>query len=192
MTAATERHNRGGAGLGHLWHRWLAVVELIAHRGTARGGVDPDGYRALCRDLLAACRARAATEVGAGRELYEQMGQLVAPWVSVASLEQADPEILSQLLALGRQLGRQAGGRRRVGLGRGWAWFFGLALLAAGFTLVLQATCGALSPVLRGGVGQLLEARSLLLHSGYEPWLFVGAAVLTVLAIYVVSRTARR
>jgi hypothetical protein len=155
--------------------------------------VDPDGYRALCRDLLAACRARADAEMGAGREPYVQMEGLVAPWVSVASLEQADAEILSHLLALGRHLSRQVGGRRwGIRLGRGLAWFLVLALLAAGATFVLQGTCGDLSPLLRWGVGQALEARSLLLHSGYEPWLFVGAAVLTVLAIYVVSRTARR
>jgi hypothetical protein len=193
MAVTTERHNRGGArGLGYLWHRWLTVVALVAHVGTARGRVDPDEYRALLRELLEACRT-GAEATGAGRELCEQMERLVAPWVSVAALEQAGAEVLNDLLALGRLLGRQVGGRRwRVRLGPGWAWFFVLAMLAAGATFGLQAAAGALSPLIRWGVGKVLEARSLLLHSGYDLWLFAGAAVLTVLAIYLVSRTARR
>jgi hypothetical protein len=181
----------GPTELGRLWRRWLAVVELMARNGRARSRLDPDDYRALHRELMEACRALARAPDNPKKWLYEHMERLVSPWLSVGALEQADGEIIDDLLFLCRQLDRQLSGRRwGAVIRRGAAWAF-LILIAAGSWLVVRRFEGPLSPLLGWVKGKWLEARWLITHSEGGWWLFAGAALVTLVAIYLVSRTGR-
>jgi hypothetical protein len=53
----------------------------------------------LHQQLLQTIRARAAVAEGPERDLYQELEELVTPWVSLRSLAREDREILGDLLA---------------------------------------------------------------------------------------------
>jgi hypothetical protein len=179
------------ANLGQLWRQWLAIIELFARQGRTHSQVDPKNYLILHRGLIATCRALARDLDNPKREIYERMDRLVSPWLSVGALEKADREILNDLLLVCRVIDRQLGGRRGGTVVRRCVALVLVALIATGSLLLVPKVDGITSPYLDWAKGRLLEARWVITHSDGMAWLFVGGAVVTVLAIYLVSRTAR-
>src|SRR3954453_20371674 len=93
------------------WGRWTGIVEAFARRRPSRRRVDPAGYGALRRDLLADCRAAAEAAGPAGAAGLEDLESLVRPWLCPEALARADREILEGLLARCREIERRLGGR---------------------------------------------------------------------------------
>jgi hypothetical protein len=180
------------AGLVRLWRQWLAIVEMFARFERARRRVDPHEYQSLQRRLVDTCRALARVPGLPNGGVYDRMERLVSPWLTLGALEQADGEILNDLLTLGRQLDRQLGGGRWwPGIRRGAVRALVVALIAAGSLLAVRRTDRFLSPLLNWGKGKWLEVRWAFTRSDSSLWWFLGAALVTLLAIYLVSRTAR-
>ena len=101
---------RQPAALLVLWRRWTKVVAWFAGRDPGRLRLDPAEYEALHRALLAACRAL-AQKADPGRAFpLDGLQQLVQPWITAASLEQADGELLADLLARCRVIDLELGG----------------------------------------------------------------------------------
>jgi serine/threonine protein kinase len=96
--------------LQKCWHQWTTIVELFALRRSRRH-VDWQAYNNMHKELIEACRARAAVVDEAKRAYYRHLEDLVLPWLTPKALAQADREILFSLLLCCRQaeqeLGRQ-------------------------------------------------------------------------------------
>jgi hypothetical protein len=183
--SATER-----AALRELWHRWSAVVERFARR-RGRRRLRASEYRPLHQGLLRVCRSLAAQTEGPARGVYEELESIAQPWLTPWVLEQADREILFDLVERCRRAGRQLGGPPWGYLARACVRP-GLALAAAAAGLVLLAWAGD-----RVG-GPLLEhvkdaARALrwAARQARDPSWWLGGALATLLSIWVVIRAAR-
>src|SRR4051812_23375629 len=105
------------AGLRPRWSRWTALLERYGRQRRAVTAADAREYRALHRELVAACVAAAAAG-GPGCELYRRLEELARPWLSVRVLERTDDELLLDLLARCRQAEQQLGPRPRPRGGR--------------------------------------------------------------------------
>jgi serine/threonine protein kinase len=87
------------SGLRKAWHRWTRVVEIFALGLRSRRSPNQRAYESLHQQLLQTIRARAAVAEGPERDLYQELEELVTPWVSLRSLAREDREILGDLLA---------------------------------------------------------------------------------------------
>jgi hypothetical protein len=106
--------------LGKCWDQWTEIVRLFSRRRAARYLVDVASYRALYRDLLAACRSLAANSAeDRDRAYYAGLAAMVESWVSPASLERADRMILDELLRRCVMARGVLSGRPR---GPAWNW----------------------------------------------------------------------
>jgi hypothetical protein len=171
------------------WRRWAALVALHARRSGR--AADPREYEALHRELLAASRALAAAE-GARREFYRRLEEVARPWLTARALEQADRELLLDLLARCRQAERELRPPPWPGAGVLWAAAAVALSGAVAAVVLLFWTAGrAWSPAqewLRGrwqAVGQAARA------TGEAGWWFVAGAVVALVAIVVVWRGGR-
>ncbi|MBI1914729.1 MAG: hypothetical protein HYS12_08335 [Planctomycetes bacterium] len=115
--------------LRQLWGRWTAVVELFARKGRGRRRVDPAGYHTLHHELVAVCQTLATAGDKATRPYYANLEALSRPWLTCRVLEQADREILLDLLLRCQQVQREL-------VGESWAevvrrWFRRVAVVMA-------------------------------------------------------------
>ena len=119
-TAPTE--GKSGASADRLLHDalalWTGVVSSIYHR-QGRGNWKESDYRRLHEGLLSACQ-RGESVPAERRVLFRRLHAILQPWVSLDSLERTEPELLSNLLAQGRQLERDLGVRRSLGRKGRW------------------------------------------------------------------------
>ncbi len=180
------------SALRRPWRQWAAAVELFARRRRGRRRVDPRAYQAVHGELLAACRALAASCEGEQRARCQRLEEMVRPWMSCRVLELAEAEILLDLLARCRQAEREWGLRTRADAARRWLGP-GLALLAAlaaaGF---LAATANWLLLPAWGWLKDWLHVTWLgVKRSSDLELLGVGGVLVVLVAIYVVSRAAR-
>jgi hypothetical protein len=180
------------AGLDRLWRRWLAVVELYAQESRPRPPIGAPEYCALRRELIETCSGLASGAGDQQRGVYQRLEDLVAPWVSVSALEQADEAILCDLLRHCRQIDRQlVGRRRRFAVRPAVRLLAALLAFAAGAFLAVQMSGRALFSLLERANGWLLEARWAMTWAGLPVWLFLAGALVTLLACYLVSRVTR-
>jgi hypothetical protein len=165
----------------------MAAVERCArHRP-----VNAHEYQALHRDLLAACQSLSSTVEETEQALYQKLESLAQPWQTSQMLAQADRVILLDLLSRCRQaeqglLAKTARPELRWG-----------AKLLAGVLLVLithlvlvwnaQNTWVPLVGLLNTGWQQLWW----LLKLCGEPLWVAAAALVILLSIFLVSRTAK-
>jgi len=178
--------------LGRCFHRWAANVDLFARRKAARKRVDPKAYVALHRELILHCRALAASGNEVEAVFYRYLEDLARPWLDPAVLDRADRDILFDLLIRCQQVEEQLRGRSWNRVLRTWgvplflgAFFFAIMLLCMGrFSVVL-------STILNGTRSWSDELYFHVIHSTDAERLFVAGLVLTMVTIYVVSRTAR-
>jgi hypothetical protein len=94
-----------------LWRRWTDVVACFAGREPGRLHLDPVEYEALHRDLARACEALAENADPKRAAWAAGLVLLVQPWITAGSLEQADGELLADVLARCRIIDRELGGR---------------------------------------------------------------------------------
>lgn len=103
--------------LGLLWDEWLATLELFANSHPRRLDVKSAEYSALHQRLLDACKAvrdQSTPDTACALE------STVAPWMTLASLKDADPRLLKSVLNQCRELegsrvpSAEAAGRRTI------------------------------------------------------------------------------
>jgi hypothetical protein len=162
------------------------VVELIARRRPGRHLVDPRAYEVVHQELLDACQAAA----GALPRLqeYEELAELVRPWMTLQVLKDTDREILYDLLLRCQEAERRLFGRAWAGgLGRGAAWV--LAVLAL---VVLGSGAGNWLSPLGERLGQRWTGVDVLNRWAGEPHAWIAASfALAGVFIYLVSRAVR-
>jgi hypothetical protein len=79
------------------WSEWTSLVELFARRRRGRFRVAEADYDGLYKQLLNSCSDEAERADLPKRALYSYLAELVRPWVTPRTLEQADKEILFDL-----------------------------------------------------------------------------------------------
>ena len=122
--------------LPELWRRWLGVVTQFARRAPGRVRLIAGQYEALQRALLTACQDVVENAEPELKGRLQRLEQLVRPWLNAASLENADKELLENLVARCRHLA--SGWLEPVQARRWLAWLFGV-LLVIGCVLVTWA-----------------------------------------------------
>jgi serine/threonine-protein kinase len=80
-----------GPVLRRPWRRWVQIVEALAGRRGCRG-IGSGAYQALYHDLLETCRADAAAQPQS--PIYQQIEELIKPWLTLHILSRTEPEIL--------------------------------------------------------------------------------------------------
>jgi hypothetical protein len=180
------------ARLEKEWCRWTSTVELFAnHRpGRRRGG--HEAYRTMHRELIAACRSMASEADAEGRIYYEKLEDLVAPWLSLNTLERAETEILADLLARCRRVDRELGGRggRPRVLTRVAKVALGAAVLGGG--LALTPTLGVDMRPLVDRLRDWTDSIWIVVRfSTASERIGVAVAVVVVVSIWVNSRVSR-
>jgi hypothetical protein len=170
----------------------VEVVELFVFRRPSRRRLDPQAYQALHRDLLEACRAEARAVDAQQRVFFEDLEELARPWLTLRVLQQADQEILFNLLDRCREAEWQLMGRAWIYRARGWARPVLAGVAVMSLVLVGYLAWGSFGPTLVDWLQDAwimvwLAARRV---SGSNWWL-VGGLVLVAGLIYVVSRAVR-
>src|SRR6516165_283091 len=79
------------------WRQWTSIVELFARRRRARLRVDAREYEKLYKEMIAVFQSEAETADLPRRAFYGYLAELVRPWMTPRTLEQADGEILFDL-----------------------------------------------------------------------------------------------
>jgi hypothetical protein len=178
------------AALRGRWLQWTALVEGFAHRRVARLRVDAEGYRKLHRELLRGCRSLAGRAGEPGRAFFEGLEDLVRPWLHPRVLEQADREILFDLLARCQEATRELTGRNPGR--RRWVW------RALGIGALLLGLVGVAWAVDRFGMGVAARGGewshmvSLALRRSIDvPHLAIAGILAIPVAVYLVWHSAR-
>jgi hypothetical protein len=89
------------------FRRWTAVVELTLRRRGALPRIDREAFNALQQDLVRACHVQASAAEDRRRQFYQQLEELLKPWLSPEALANTDLEIHYQLVREFRQAERQ-------------------------------------------------------------------------------------
>jgi hypothetical protein len=189
---ARRKESTEQARLRRLWRRWTAVVELFARLRRARQGVHPQAYRALHEKLTATCQALAEQAEGEQRAFYRELEDLAQPWMTPRALEQAEWEILIDLLGRCQEVEQKLEGRVWLPRLRRWTKPL-LAVLAVPMgVLLLVWTADWLWLPAWDWVSDWSQRILLAVKrsSDLERMSLVGVIAILI-AIYVVSRTAR-
>jgi hypothetical protein len=126
--------------LPRLWRRWLAVVSLFQRRAPGRVRLVPEEYQALQQSLLQLCEQLDKEVPPDLQPRLKHLEQLVRPWLNASALEQADRELLADLVA---RCHRAAAGWLEPEPRRGWLpWLLVVFLIAAGAVFVVSAWTG--------------------------------------------------
>jgi hypothetical protein len=174
--------------VGQLWSRWTALVELFARRDRRRHSVDPAVYYILHHDLVTACQALAATGDGVARTYYENLETLARPWFTCRVLEQADREILLDLLLRCQAIQHELVGERWADVVRRWAWRTAVVTALCLLPAVLVWGAEWVGPTL---AGWWRSSRLTLQHLTHTQRLVIGGVVTLLIAAFVL-RVSRR
>jgi hypothetical protein len=168
--------------------RWREVVELYA-----RGGrVDPGKYAAVYGQLLQYCREMAQESPDGQKRFFEDIEQVVRPWINIQALIQADREILVEMLQRCRKTERVLSGRSWLRVNRRWMKPI-LMVLVGGASLVVVVWAAIrwwllLKGTFKGARFQLTMAIDRL--GVGERWI-IGGSIAIIVAMILLSRTAK-
>lgn len=84
--------------LWEAWDRWAAIVETIVLCPEKRRLVTLRLYERSYKELIEACREKAATASGEKQNFYRKLEGLVLPWLTPMAIGHTDREILLSLL----------------------------------------------------------------------------------------------
>lgn len=166
--------------------RWTGLVERSLN-GRAPG-VSPGEYEELHKDILIACRVLRARTGRPMNGYCQQLEDLLLPWLSLDTVQKADGAVLGSVLARIRELERRLGIRHRQGVGKHWIVGFVTAAVVVGFGLAIAYWN---SPFVIMLMDWLEGWRFRLVHGTGGDRLIVGGAVITLLAMVLLHRSAR-
>jgi hypothetical protein len=186
MTRRDEPKKRGE--LRRRLERWRGVVERYA-RGLR---ADPRKYAAAHGQLLQYCRKMAQTSGEEQKIFYEEVEQVVRPWINVQALIQADKELLVEMLQRCRKAEYELGGGPWLKARLHWRRPV-LMVLAGGVSLAILAWATMrwwllLKSTFKGARLQITLALDRL--GVIERWM-VGGTIAIIVAMFLLSRTAK-
>lgn len=79
------------------WRRWTEIVRLFAIRKESRFAVDAGQYRALHAEMTELARGLASQPDEQSKPLFEEIEEILAPWVQLDALDWAEREIVNNL-----------------------------------------------------------------------------------------------
>jgi serine/threonine protein kinase len=156
-----------------LWRQWLAVIQEVIQR--QQPTMSEAAYAGLYGALVRA--AQIQPKKADDSAVFGLVETAVAPWLSLSTLQQTDPQTLASLWSTCRQLEQRLGlgpPARRVGP---WAMVAVLALLVLGAGVFWFATGGSLprhGPTL-SSLGHLVATHRLLAVALAVPPLVLGS-----------------
>jgi serine/threonine protein kinase len=112
-SATTDQPNPA-ATFWEVWDRWVALVETIVLRPEKRRQLSRALYERSYKELIAACRAKAATASRQERDFYWKLEAFVLPWLTPKAIVQTDRDLLFSLLDQLQELTEEIEGRPRV------------------------------------------------------------------------------
>jgi hypothetical protein len=167
---------------------WIAIVKRCAYGRGARLRIRPETYKALHERLVEACRSQAgAAEPGTWR-FFWKLGEMIRPWVTLESLAMANREILYDLLARCQHAQRECEGR---------SWQFAPGgrvlpiLLVLGVVVVGWLVDRFVYPFWDRLDSWMNEVWFTVNQTLDLQWWVVGGAILALLLMFLVSRSAR-
>ena len=186
MTRRGEPKTRGE--LRRRLERWRQAVEVYA-RGLRD---DPQKYAAVHGQLLQYCREMAQEAGGQQKAFYEDVEQVVRPWINAQALIQADKEILIEMLQRCRMAERVLSGQSLLKVNRRWLKPI-LMVLAGGLSLAVLAWATVrwwllLKGTFKGARFQITWALDRL--GTAERWM-IGGSIAIIVAMFLLSRTAK-
>ena len=131
------RHKKqtSAAALRENWQRWSDVVALFSKQRNPRLALQRREYRLLHNALVEGCQSRAMQSDAEERDYFLEMKNMVQPWISLETLDQAGHRILVRLTQRCRETQRTLAGKT-LNLGR-----FRRGALIATAMLVVGALC---------------------------------------------------
>jgi hypothetical protein len=181
------------AGLRRSLRRWIELVGGFARRTLSRRRMSERDYQRIHQDLLTSCRALANSPDAPQRELGRRLEKLVGPWLTCGALEQANQQVLLDLLDRCRQAELDLG-VRRLPLG---VWRLALAGALAAGTTALVAWLVVTNAIGWGPAWSRLQSLAqpvwlFVRQLGAVPAVLAGGAVVVVIAVILVATAARR
>jgi hypothetical protein len=168
-----------------LWRRWTEIVAGFASREPGRFRLDPVEYEAFHRALLRACQDRAHASDAQRAAWLDSLEFLVEPWITAGSLEQADQELLTDVLARCRSIDREMNGRDWTRPVRRHPWLLVVAIVCLIIppVLVVLVDWGTLplADVLHPGRRWI---RTLLRETSALGWVYFGSGLLGVAFVF--------
>jgi hypothetical protein len=154
--------------------------------------MDPEAYQALHRELVAACRALGGPAEGTKREFYQRLEELARPWLTARVLEQADREILLDLLARCRQAEQELQPPPRPRAVLRWALAAVALFLAVAVVIRLVWTPDRIWSPAQEWVRGRWAALMLPAQVTGDAWWFIPGALAILVGMVVVWRSGRR
>jgi hypothetical protein len=183
----------GRSALRELWYEWTSVVEQFARRRGGRRWRRGGAYRALHQDLLRVCNSLAGADDRKARVFYGKLEYLARPWLTPWVLDQADREVLFDLLEHCQRAGREMGGPPWRRVARGWVRRgLVLAAFAVGFALLAWGGEPMWAPLLERAKDTARSVRWAIKQQAVPDWWWLGfGGLATLVTIWVVVRAAR-
>jgi hypothetical protein len=186
QVSATDR-----AALRALWYEWTAIVELFARRRRSRRWLSDTRYRALHRELLRLCRGITAGD-DEHQTVYHTLESTVCPWLCLKTLEQAEVEVLIDLVRHCRRCGWQMGGPSFRYVARRWVRRGALLAAVSAVAVLLAVLAVRLRGAWAGQVQAAMRAvRWASQHPGETAGWVTGGGLLAVVAIWLIVRAHR-
>jgi hypothetical protein len=157
------------------WQQWAGIVEAL--RAGSAVPLNEASYQKLQRDLVAACRALAATTEADERDRWQRMADVVQPWLSLKVLATTDHETLASLS------NRVQGIAAELGLPRSsaWPWIVSVTMVAVlavvGWWLI-TSRAGSVAVSSLGTWWPMIEKHPVLALSGAIPGFLLMALFL--------------
>lgn len=112
--ASMEEQSHAKADFLLLWDRWKTVANGYMRGRRSKQKLKPEKYRELHKELLAACRHLANNDQD--KIIYQQVGTLVAPWVSLDAFGITNPHVIKNLMKQSEEISVILGQRRQIKL----------------------------------------------------------------------------
>jgi hypothetical protein len=81
-----------------LWGRWMLVIQRCLRPGWMRKKVSGHDYERLHADLMKQCYLYLQSDELVQRHVFQQIYTVLAPWTSLATMREANPQLLATLL----------------------------------------------------------------------------------------------
>lgn len=183
------------AALMEHWRRWTDVVAMFSKRRNARPQLQRREYCSLHNALVEACQSRAMQCDAEERDYFLNMKNMVQPWISLQTFEQAGHRLLVRLSRRCKETQRTLGCRKYTqGRYRRGALIAAAMLVVAAVAWIFAVNVSAewAAPVLKDARGGLDRLAILMPPMTWTKRFGMITAVVVIVAIQYVRTSARK
>ena len=76
--------------LSQTWREWTGIVRLLAEKPSAGGNISEATYCKVHQEMTALLREQTNEADSQGADLFDQMSDVIRPWMALAALRDAD------------------------------------------------------------------------------------------------------